>query len=157
MGGVVFPRRPWPPWTCPASGQLLADELAHDRAVGAAGHLRHDVRHHPAEVAHARRADLGDRAVDDLLQLLLVELLRHELGEHAQLPLLGLRLLGPAPGPKRLRRLDPPLALPLGAAETREEKAQRVAPLVVAGPHGILQLTLESLDQAHAGITETRP
>ena len=53
------------------SGELLADELADRRAVGAAGDLRHHVRHHPAEVAHARRADLGDRVVDDPLELVL--------------------------------------------------------------------------------------
>src|SRR5918912_1057025 len=70
--------------------ELLADELAHDGAVGAAGDLRHDVGHHPPEVAHARRAHLGDRAVHDLLQLLLVELLGHELCEHGQLRLLAL-------------------------------------------------------------------
>src|SRR5919201_4095699 len=174
MGGVVFPRRPWPPWTCPASGQLLADELAHDRAVGAARHLRHDVRHHPAEVAHARRADLGDRAVHDLFQLLLVELLGHELREHGQLRLLGCGLLRPPAGAKRLGSLHTalslalenlellvvvewPLKLLLRPAQARQEQPQRIAPLRRARPHRLLKLGLQTLDQAHSGIPVTRP
>ena len=51
---------------CARLGELLAHELADGRPVGAAGDLRHHVGHHPAEVAHARRAGLGDRVVDDL-------------------------------------------------------------------------------------------
>src|SRR5919201_619414 len=75
------------------SGQLLAHELADGGAVGAPGDLRHDVRHHAAEVAHAGRTDLGDRVVDDLLELVLRERLRHELLEHRELPLFRLGLL----------------------------------------------------------------
>src|SRR5205807_762730 len=67
-----FTRAParWPRWAV-RLGQLLADQLANHRAVGAAGDLRHHVRHHASEVAHARRPDLGDRVVDDLLELVL--------------------------------------------------------------------------------------
>src|SRR5712691_394500 len=95
------------------SGELLTHDLADRRAVRPARDLRHHVRHHPAEVPHARRADLGDRAVDDLLELLLGELLRHELLQDDELALLGLGLLLTPPRAERLRRLDPPLALTL--------------------------------------------
>ena len=54
-----------PPPAVPRSRQLLAHELADDRAVGATRDLRHDVGHHPAEVAQRRRTGLGDRVVDD--------------------------------------------------------------------------------------------
>ena len=53
------------------SRELLAHELAHGRPVRAAGDLRHHVRHHAAHVAHVRRPVLGDRVVDDPLELLL--------------------------------------------------------------------------------------
>src|SRR5438132_12362763 len=42
-------------------GELLADDLAHRRAVRTTGDLRHHVRHHAAEVAQARPAGPGDR------------------------------------------------------------------------------------------------
>src|SRR2546423_13026132 len=156
------------------SGELLADQLAHDRPVGAAGHLRHHVGHDATEVAHARRTDLGDRAVDNLLQLVLFELLRHELLQDEQLRLLGLGLLGPLAGAKRLGRLDSSLSLALEdlkllvvveralelllrAPEARKQQPQRIAPIVLARPHRLAQLVLESLDQAHAGIPLTWP
>src|SRR6266511_1364978 len=96
-----------------SSGQLLAHELAHGRAVGAAGDLRHHVGHYPAERAHARRPDLGDRVVHDLLQLGLGQRLGHELLEHVELILLRLGLLLAAAGSECLGRLEPPLALAL--------------------------------------------
>src|SRR5437667_248131 len=95
------------------SGELLAHELADDRAVGASRDLRHHVRHDAAEVAHARRADLCDRVVDDLLELVLGERLGHELLEHRQLSLFSERLLLAATAPEGLRRLEPALALAL--------------------------------------------
>src|SRR6266487_4143102 len=95
------------------SGELLAHELADDRAVGASRDLRHHVRHDAAEVAHARRADLCDRVVDDLLELVLGERLGHELLEHCQLSLFSKRLLLAATAPEGLRRLEPALALAL--------------------------------------------
>src|SRR6266487_4309516 len=95
------------------SGELLAHELADDRAVGASRDLRHHVRHDAAEVAHARRADLCDRVVDDLLELVLGERLGHELLEHRQLSLFSKRLLLAATAPEGLRRLEPALALAL--------------------------------------------
>ena len=49
----------------------------------APGHLWHHVRHHAAQVAQARRADLGDHVVDDLLELL-PQRLGHEFLEHRQ-------------------------------------------------------------------------
>src|SRR5512133_565879 len=72
------------------SGELLAHDLAHDGAVGAPGDLRHDVRHHSTEVGHARSPHLGDRVVDDLLDLVLAQRGRHELLEDLELALLGL-------------------------------------------------------------------
>src|SRR2546423_637359 len=155
-------------------GELLADELAYDRAVGAAGDLRHDVGHYPPEVPHARGADLGDGAVHDLLQLLLVELLRHELREHGQLRLLGGGLLRPPAGAKRLRSLhsslplalenlellvvvERPLELLLRPTQAGQEQPQRIAPLDVPRAHRLLQLALQTLDQAHSGIPATCP
>src|SRR5918999_1529767 len=93
------------------SGQLLLDQLADHRAVGAAGHLVHDTGHHAAEVADAGGADLRDDVVDDLLDLLLGERLGHELLEHIELELLVLRLLFATARPERLGRLDAPFAL----------------------------------------------
>src|SRR5262245_60369397 len=113
---LAGPKRTRPPRTRPNpahSGQLLANHLADDRAVGAAGDLRRHVRHDAADVADARRADLGDRVVDDPFQLVLGERLGHELGEHRQLRLLGLGLRLPAASAERLDRLKPPLALTL--------------------------------------------
>ena len=71
---IASGRRPWEPakeaGSAQASRELLADELAYRRPVRAAGDLRHHVGHHAAEVAHARRTALGDRVVDDRLELL---------------------------------------------------------------------------------------
>src|SRR5690348_13691024 len=61
--------------------ELLANELADVRAVGAPGDLRHHVGHHATQVGHARGTHLGDRIVDDLLDLILGERLGHELLE----------------------------------------------------------------------------
>ena len=55
--------------------------------------MRHHVGHHAAEVAHARGAVLRDRIVDDLLELVLRQRLRHELGQHSELALLRRCLL----------------------------------------------------------------
>src|SRR3954464_6586755 len=95
------------------SGELLAHDLAHDRAVRTPGDLRHDIGHHSTEVGHARRPDLRDRVVDDLLDLVLAERRRHELLEDRELALLGLGLLLAAPCTERFRRLDAALALAL--------------------------------------------
>ena len=147
--------------------ELLADDLAHRGAVGAPGDLRHDVRHHAAEVGHARRTHLCDRVVHDLLDLVLGERLRHELLEDLALSLLRLRLLLAAAGPERLGRLEPALPLApehlellvlgqgalellLGRLEGVEDQAQRVAALGVARLHGLLQLVRDRLDPAHA-------
>ena len=60
-----------------------------------------------------RGAVLGDRVVDDLLELVLTERLGHELLEHLQLEVLRVRLLLAAGRAKGLLRLDALLALPL--------------------------------------------
>src|SRR5262245_43925577 len=96
-----------------ASGELLFDELAHNRPVGATGDLVHDARHDPPHVADARRADLGDDVVDDLLELLLGHRLRHELLEDLEFVLLVLRLLLAACTAERLGSFEPALALTL--------------------------------------------
>src|SRR5690242_2072229 len=146
--------------------ELLADDLTHLRAVGPAGDLRHHVGHHTAEIGHASRPHLGDDVVDDLVDLVLGQRLRHELLEHVELALLrGGLLLAPA-GPECLGGLDPalplalqhlellslaqrPLQLLLRALERMEDQAQRVAALRVARAHRILQLVVDLLDQAH--------
>src|SRR5581483_234763 len=153
--------------------QLLPHDLADDGAVGAACDLRHHVRHHTAEVGHARRTHLGDCVVDDLLDLVLGERRRHELLEHCELALLGCRLHLAAAGAERLGGLDPalplalqdlellvlgqrPLQLLLGSLERVEDEPKRVAALGVAGLHGLAQLTLDRLDPAHV-ILPVRP
>ena len=157
-----------------AYGELLAHDLAHARAVGAARDLRHHVGHHAAEVGHARGADLCDRVVDDLLDLVLGERLGHELLEDRELALLGRRLLLAAAVAERLRRLDAllPLALEhlqllvvgeralqllLGALERVDDQAERVAPLGVAREHRLLDLVLDRRDQAHAILPVSPP
>src|SRR5215469_4167683 len=96
-----------------ALGELFPDDLADLRAVCAAGDLRHHVGHHAPEVGHARRPHLGDDVVDDLLDLVLGERLRHELLEDVQLALFRLGLFFAPSGAERLGRLDAPLPLPL--------------------------------------------
>src|SRR6266542_1850684 len=147
--------------------QLLAHDLAHDRAVGSAGDLRHHVGHHAAEVGHARRPYLGDRVVHDLLDLVLGEWLGHELLEDRELALLGRGLLLAAAGTEGLGRLDAPLALALKhlqllvlgkrplqlllrALERVEDQAERIAALGVPLLHRLLQLRLDGVDPAHA-------
>src|SRR5262249_2120945 len=78
-------------------------------------------------------------------------------------------LLAPARA-ERLRRLEPllplslehlellvlgerPLQLLLGRAQAREDQAQRVAALGVAGERRLLQVVLKLLDQAHSSVT----
>src|SRR4051794_37749166 len=145
-------------------GELLADELTDRRAVGAAGDLRHHVRHHATEVAQARRAAFRDRVVDDPLQLVLDQRLRHELLEDVELELLGLRLLLPAAFAERVGRLDSllalalqdlqllrlaerPLKLLLRRLQAREDQAQRVAALRVSRAHRLLHLFLQPRNQ----------
>ena len=96
-----------------ALGELLADDLADRGAVGAPGDLRHHVRHHPTHVADVRRARLGDRIVDDPLEIVLGERSRHELLQDRKLRFLLQRLLLPAAGAKRLGSLAAPLPLSL--------------------------------------------
>src|SRR6185437_4045702 len=76
-----------------ALGELLAHELTDGAPVSAAGDLGHHVGHHAAHVAHARGLVLGDRVVDDPLEVLLGERRRHELLEDGELTLLLGRLL----------------------------------------------------------------
>ena len=95
------------------SGELLADDLADGGAVGLAGDARHHVGHHATDVAQRRRADLGDDVVDDLVELVLGERLRHELLEHLELEVLLVGLLLAAGGLERLERLDALLPLAL--------------------------------------------
>ena len=135
--------------------------------VGAAGDLRHDVGHHTTEIGHARRPHLGDDVVDDLVDLVLGERLRHELLEDRELALLGRGLLLAAACAERLGGLDAPLPLALQdlqllllaqwplqlllrALESVEDQAERVATLGVPRTHRILQLVVDLLDQAHA-------
>src|SRR5439155_26174543 len=116
---------------------------------------------------HARRTDLGDDVVDDLVDLVFGERLRHELLEDLELALLRRRLLLAAAGAERLGRLDPPLALALhdlqlllfgkrplqlllGVLERVEDEAQSVAAFGVARLHGVLDFVVDFLDQAHA-------
>src|SRR5437773_838353 len=99
-----------PPSTRSASSSTTARACS---TWGASRDLRHHVRHDAAEVAHARRADLCDRVVDDLLELVLGERLGHELLEHCQLSLFSKRLLLAATAPEGLRRVEPALALAL--------------------------------------------
>src|SRR6266404_2791162 len=156
------------------SGELLADDLADAGAVRPAGDLRHDVGHHAAEVGHARRPDLRNRVVDDLLDLLLGERLRHELLEDRELALLGCRLLLPAAAAERVCCLDALLALALehlellvlgegplqflfGALERVDDQAERVAPFGVARLHRLLDLLLDRHDQGHAILPVSPP
>src|SRR5262249_22924716 len=91
-----------------------------------------------------------------------------------ELALLALGLLLPPAGAERLRRLDPLLALALehlqllvvvqralqilfGRAQLRQDQPERVAPLGVAGGHGLLQLALQLGDKAHPAIPQTCP
>src|ERR687895_2332841 len=155
------------------SGELLADELAHDAPVGAARDLRHHVRHDAPEVAHAGRSVLGDRVVDDRLELLFRKWLWHELLEDGELLLFRSGALFAAALPEGLRRLDPPLALSLQhlqlllvgerplqlllrGAQARQDQPQRIAAGRIALAHGALQLVLDAADQAHAA-PRTRP
>src|SRR6202011_1347350 len=147
-------------------GELLADELADDRAVGSARDLWHHVCHHAAEIAHARRPDLRDRVVDDLLELFLGERCRHELLQHRELVLLAPRLLLSPRAAIGLRGFEPPFAFPLehlqllvvveralqfllGGAEAGEDQPQRVATVLLTGDHRLLELVLQARDQAH--------
>src|SRR5919204_161781 len=155
-------------------GQLLLDQLADDGAVSPAGDLWHHVGHHAAEVAHARGAVLGDRVVDDLLQLVLGERLGHELLQHGELLLLRGGPLLVAARTERLRCLDPLLLLTLehlqlllvvqlalqllfGGAQVGEDQPQRVAAQAVPRAHRLGQLVLDPVDEAHAGSPRTRP
>src|ERR1051326_8836808 len=148
-------------------GELFAHELAHDGAVGAPRDLGHDVGHHTAELPEARRPDLGDHVVHDLLELLLGERRRHELFEHGELLLLLERLLLAVAAAEGLRRFDAALALALQdlellvvreralklllrRAQAGEDEPQRVAPLVVVLEHRVLELLLHAVDQTHA-------
>src|SRR3954471_15973425 len=157
-----------------ASRQLLFDQLTDDRAVRSAADLRHDVGHHAAEVAHRGGAVLGDRVVDDLLELVFGQRLRHELLEHRELALLRSRLLVAAAATESLGRLDAalPLALQhlqlllvgertlklfLRRAQARQDQAQRVAAVGVARQRGLLEVVLHPRDQAHPGIPCSRP
>src|SRR5439155_20405384 len=122
----------------------------------------------------ARRAVLGDRVVDDLLQLVLGERLRHELLEHRELSLLGRRLLLAAAAAEGLRRLDTalalalqhlqlllvgerPLQLLLGRAKAREDQPQRVPPLGVPRERRLFQVLLQAGDETHPGTPCSRP
>src|SRR4029079_15528358 len=163
---------------CPARskalGELLAHELADDRAVRPPGDTRHRVRHHAAEIADRRRADLGDHVVHDLLELVLGELVGHELLDDVQLELLAVGLLLPAGCVERLHRLDALLALTrqhlarvlvgeralqflLCGAEGVQNQRERVAPLVVAGAAGVLELPLDVGDQRHSNPGRLAP
>src|SRR3954454_13321959 len=156
------------------SGELLADELADRRPVRAPGDLGHHVGHHPAEIAHAGCADLGDRVVDDPLEIVLGERLGHELLEHFELGLLRPGLFLAAGRAKGLGRFEPPLALALedlqllvvvqrplelllGGAQAREDQPQCVATLGVALLHRCGQLRLELRDQTHPGSPRNEP
>src|SRR5215216_921355 len=156
------------------SGELLAHELAHGRAVRAPGDLRHHVRHHPADVAHAGRTHLGDCVVDDLLELFLGQRRGHELLEHRELALLAFGPLVAAGLAERLRGLGSALPLPLQhlellvvvqrpqqlllrRAQACQDQPQRVAPLRVACRHRLLELVLQTRDQRHPAIPQTRP
>src|SRR5262249_50103597 len=156
------------------SGELLADDLAHRRAVGAAGDLGHDIGHDAAEVAQARCAVLGDRVVDDRLELVLRQRLGHDPLEHVHLVLFLLGLLPAARRTVGLDRVQPVLALALQDLELlvlvqrpldfllrrpqrAQDQPQRVAALGVAFLHRVLQLGLEARDQCHAGIPWKRP
>ena len=125
-------------------------------------------------VRHARRSDLGDDVVDDLLDLVLGERLGHELLEDLELALLRLRLLLAAARAERLGRFEPllplalhdlqllllgerPLQLLLGLLERVEDQAQRVAALGVARLHRVFDLVVDFLDQAHAIPQYRRP
>src|SRR5919202_666484 len=157
-----------------ASGELFFHQLADDGAVRAARDLRHYVGHDAAEVAHARGAVLSDRVVDDLLELLFRERLRHEFRQNRKLGLLRLRLFVATAAAERLRRLEPPLALPLqdlqllllrkrplqlllGGLEAVEQQPQRVAPRGLTREHRLLQLTLHALDHPHSGKPRMLP
>src|SRR4051794_3283860 len=154
--------------------QLLAHDLAHGRTVRAPGDLRHHVRHHPAEVAQARRAVLRDRVVDDVLDLVLAQRLGHELLEDVELVLLVLGLLlapGRMVGVGGLEALlslalehlqllvlrQRPLQLLLGRLQTREDQPERVAAIRVAREHRVLHLLLEIGDETHAASPVIRP
>src|SRR4051812_13847407 len=139
------------------SSELFADDLAHDRAVGTAGDLRHDIGHHATEVGHARRPDLRDGVVDDLLDLILAEGLGHELLEDLELALLGRGLRLAAAGAEGVCRLDSPLALALqhlqllvlgerphqlllGVLQRVQDQAESVATLRIACAHRLFDL-----------------
>src|SRR6266508_921440 len=147
----------------PELGQLFAHELAHDRPVGPPRHLRHHVCHHAAEVAQRRRPGLGDRVVDDSLELVLVNRLGHELLNDLELALFFRGLLLPAAPAERLRRFGPALALALENVQLLvllqralhlllrrpqrcEREPERVRALLVAGTHRGLELLLDSRD-----------
>ena len=133
----------------------------------------HDACHHAPDVADARRADLGDDVVDDLLELLLGERLRHELLEHLELVLLVLGLLLAPARAECLRRLDAPLPLALEHLQLLvvreralelllrvpkrvEDQAERVATVRVAREPRRLELVLDPLDEAHAVLLGER-
>ena len=121
-----------------------------------------------------RRADLGDHVVDDLLELVLGELVGHELLDHSELELLAVRLLLAPRGVERLHRLDALLALALqylerlllreralqvllGRAERVQDEGKRVAARVVAGAARVLELTLDLRDQRHSNPGRLAP
>ena len=127
------------------------------------------------EVAQARRADLGDRVVDDLLELVLGERLGHELLEHLELGLLRSACSSRPPSRNASRRLDPPLALALQHLELLVV-LQRPLQLLLGRPQGwtgsgaarrartssrsriaSLQLVLDLGDQAHPGSPPVPP
>src|SRR5262249_22079413 len=128
------------------------------------------VRHHATHVAQARRTGLGDRVVDDLLELVLGERLGHELFEDRELGLLLRPLLLAAAGAKPLRRLAAAPALTLErlrlflfraralqvllrGSQAVEDQPQGVAAGRVAREHRILHLALEPLDESHSSTT----
>src|ERR1044072_7872402 len=174
-GGDARAREPrWRRRRGAVSGELFAHQLAHGGAGRPGGDLWDDVGHPPADVAHARGADLGDRVVDDLLELLLRERLGHELLEHGELALLALGLLLTAPGPECLGRLGAllplalqhlqllvvvqrPLQVLLRRAQAGQDQPQRVATVRVARGHRLLELALQPRNQAHPAIPQVRP
>src|SRR4051794_10567822 len=138
------------------STQLLPHRGANPLAVRPAADLRHQRRHHLAHLALLGSAGLLDRALNQLRQLLVGELLRQVALDQLCLEALGSRLLSPAGALVSLRRLDPFLALALqyrdlvALAHLRvllqhvDDHPQRPCALAIPGfhrrPHVVLHL-----------------
>src|SRR4051794_30183441 len=171
MGNVSVATPPWYPGGHgrPIRAVLLREAgphaLLHALAVGPAGRERHRLAHDLPHVARALGADLGDRALDDRLEIAVGKLRRKVALDQLGLDVLRRGAIGVPRVLERLGGLAAALELAsqdglhlvvgeraphvlLGIAQRREHEAQRVAAHGVARLHGRLDILVDAIDHA---------